>query len=187
MSWHQDTSDLSLTRTRIPPPLGEMELGWKPRNTIDPQTLPSIQFSLSVVSDSATPWTAARQASLSITNSLSLLKLMSIESVMPSNHLILCCPLHFQPPIPPSIRVFSMSLFKVLLTQWMFCPFVCMPLVTCRRNPGQAPHLWACSLLEGVFLLKHFHFSFLISLLCLWIILQWRKNFNFTRKNTSTI
>ena len=54
----------------------------------------------------ATPWTATRQASLSITNSQSLLKLMSIESMMPSNHLILCCPLLVLPPIPPSIRVF---------------------------------------------------------------------------------
>ena len=55
----------------------------------------------------ATPWIAACQAFLSITNSQSLLKLMSIESVMPSSHLILCCPLLLLPPIPPSIRVFS--------------------------------------------------------------------------------
>ena len=55
----------------------------------------------------ATPWTAARQASLSITNPQSLLKLMSIESVMPSNHLILCRPLLLLPPIFLSIRVFS--------------------------------------------------------------------------------
>ena len=55
----------------------------------------------------ATPWTAARQASLSITNSQSLLKLMSIELVMPSNHLILCRPLLLPPSIFPSIRVFS--------------------------------------------------------------------------------
>ena len=54
-----------------------------------------------------TPWTAARQASLSITNSLSSLKLMSIESVMPSNHLIVCHPLLLLPSIFPSIRVFS--------------------------------------------------------------------------------
>ena len=54
-----------------------------------------------------TPWTAARQASLSITNSRSLPKLMSTESVMPSNHLILCCPLLLLPSIFPSIRVFS--------------------------------------------------------------------------------
>ena len=66
----------------------------------------SIQ-SLSRVWLSVTPWTAARQASLSMTNSWSLLKLMSIESVMPSSHLILCCPLLLLPPIPPSIRVFS--------------------------------------------------------------------------------
>ena len=55
----------------------------------------------------ATPWTAARQASLSITNSRSSPKPMSIELVMPSNHLILCRPLLLLPPIPPSIRVFS--------------------------------------------------------------------------------
>ena len=67
--------------------------------------------SLSRVRLFATPWTAARQASLSITNSQSLLKLMSIESVMPSNHLILCRPFLLLPPIPPSIRVFSSQLF----------------------------------------------------------------------------
>ena len=56
----------------------------------------------------ATPWTAASQASLSITNSWSLPKPISIESVMPSSHLILCCPpLLLLPPIPPSIKVFS--------------------------------------------------------------------------------
>ena len=55
----------------------------------------------------ATPWTAAHQASLSFTPSWSLLKLMSIASVMPSNHLILCCPLFLPPSIFPSIRVFS--------------------------------------------------------------------------------
>ena len=67
----------------------------------------SVQFHCSVVSDSATPWTAARQASLSITNSRSLLTLISIESVMPSNHLILCRPLLLLPSTFPSIRVFS--------------------------------------------------------------------------------
>ena len=56
-----------------------------------------------------TPWTAARQASLSITNSRSLLKLMSIKSVMPSNHLVLFRPLLLLPTILPSIRVFLMS------------------------------------------------------------------------------
>ena len=63
--------------------------------------------SLSSVWLFATPWITARQASLSITNSQSLLKLMLIELVMPSSHLILCCPLLLLPPIPPSIRVFS--------------------------------------------------------------------------------
>ena len=64
----------------------------------------------------ATPWTAARQAFLSITNSRSLLKLMSIESVMPSNYLILCRPLLFPPLIFPSIRVFSSE--SVLYIRW---------------------------------------------------------------------
>ena len=63
--------------------------------------------SLSRVRLFATPWIAARQASLSITNSRSSLKLMSVESVMPSSHLILCHPLLLLPPIPPNIRVFS--------------------------------------------------------------------------------
>ena len=68
------------------------------------------------MSDSATPWTTACQASLSITNSRSLLKLMSIVLVMPSNHLILCCPLHLPPSIFPSIRVFSNE--SVLPIRW---------------------------------------------------------------------
>ena len=77
----------------------------------------SIQFSRSVVSESLeTPWTAARQASLSITNSQSLPKLMSIESVVPSNHLILCCPLLLPPSIFPSLGVFSNE--AVLHIRW---------------------------------------------------------------------
>ena len=64
-------------------------------------------FSCSVVSDSATPWTAAHQASLSFTIYRSLLKLMSIELVMSSNHFVLCCPLLLLPSIFPSIRVYS--------------------------------------------------------------------------------
>ena len=67
----------------------------------------SVHFSHSVMSDSATPWTVACQASLPLTNSQSLLKLMSILSVMPSNHLILCHPLLLLPSIFPSIRVSS--------------------------------------------------------------------------------
>ena len=67
----------------------------------------SVQFTYSVMSDSfATPWTEEHQASLSITNSWSLLKLMSIDSVMPCNHLILCHPLSLLPSIFPSIRYF---------------------------------------------------------------------------------
>ena len=75
----------------------------------------SVQL-LSCVSLFVTPWTAECQASLSITNSWSLLKLMSIELVMQSNHLILCRPLLLQPSIFPSIRVFSNK--SVLCIRW---------------------------------------------------------------------
>ena len=74
------------------------------------------QFSSSVMSHSVTPWTAACQDSLSITNSQRLLKLMSIKSVMPSNHLILCRPLLLLPSIFPSIRIFSNE--SVLHIRW---------------------------------------------------------------------
>ena len=76
----------------------------------------SILFSRSVMSDSVTPWTAACQVSLSITNSQSLFKFRSIESVMPSNHLILCRPLLLPPSICPSIRAFSNE--SVLHIRW---------------------------------------------------------------------
>ena len=84
--------------------------GWRTRYLLIEHLLcqgfRSVQ-SLSHVRLFATAWIAACQASLSVTNSQSLLKFMSIESVMPSNHLILCCPLLLLPLIPPSIRVFS--------------------------------------------------------------------------------
>ena len=76
----------------------------------------SIQFSHSVVSHSTPPRAAACQAYLSITNSQTLLKLMSNKSVMPSNHFILCCPLLLPPLIFPSIRVFSNQ--SVLCIRW---------------------------------------------------------------------
>ena len=90
-----------------------MKMGFEPKksgfrtNTCPyAQRFSSVQ-SLSHVQLFATPYISARQASLSITNSRSSLKLMSIELVMPSSHLILCHPLLLLPPIPPSIRVFS--------------------------------------------------------------------------------
>ena len=83
-------------------------------------------FSCSVVSDSETPWTAAHQASLSFTISQSLFKLMSTESVMPFNHLILCRPILLLPSIFPSIRVFSNEL--ALCIQWpKYCSFRISP------------------------------------------------------------
>ena len=81
-----------------------------------------VQFSRSVMSDSVTPWTAACQASLSITNSRGLLKLMSTELVLPSNYLILCPPLLLLPSIYPSIKVFFNESFLRIRwpKQWSF-------------------------------------------------------------------
>ena len=88
------------------------------RYHLTPVRITSVQL-LSRVRLFAIPWTVARQASLSITNSQSLLKLMSIKSVMPSNHLILCSPLLLPPSVFPSIRVFSNE--SVLHIRWPKC------------------------------------------------------------------
>ena len=81
-----------------------------------------------------TPWIAARRASLSITNSRSLLKLMSIELVMPCNHLILCRPLLLLPPIPPSIRVFSNE--STLRMRWPKCWSFSFSISPSNEHPG---------------------------------------------------
>ena len=86
------------------------------------------------MSDSATPWTAACQALLSITNSQSLLKLMSFESVMPSNHLILCHPLLFPPLIFPSIRVFPNE--SVLRIRWPKYGSFSFSISSSNEHPG---------------------------------------------------
>ena len=95
--------------------------------------LSSVQFGCSVMSDSSTPWTAARQASLSINNSRSSLKLTSIDLVMPSNHLILCRPL-LLPPIPPSIRVFSNE--STLHTRWPKYWSFSFSIIPSKEHPG---------------------------------------------------
>ena len=82
----------------------------------------------------ATPWIAARQASLSITNSWSSLRLTSIESVMPSNHLILCHPLLLLPPIPPSIRVFSNE--SSLCMRWLNYWSLSFSIIPSKEIPG---------------------------------------------------
>ena len=81
-----------------------------------------------------TPWIVARQASLSITNSRRLPKLISIELVMPSSHLILCCPLLLLPPIPPSIRVFSSesTLHMMWPKYWSFS----FSIIPSKEHPG---------------------------------------------------
>ena len=90
--------------------------------------------SLSHVQLSATPWIAACQASLSITNSWSSLRLMSIESVMPSSHLILCHPLLLLSPIPPSIRVFSNE--STLRMRWPKYWSFSFSIIPSKEHPG---------------------------------------------------
>ena len=91
-------------------------------------------FSCSIVSDSSIPWTAASQASLSFTISLSLLRFMFTESVMPSNHLILCCPLLFLPSIFPSTRAFSSEL--ALCTRWPKYWSISFSISPCNEDSG---------------------------------------------------
>ena len=94
----------------------------------------SVQFNRSVVSDSATPWTSARQASLSITNSWSPPKPMPIKSVMPSNHYILCRPLLLMPSIFPSITVFSNE--SALRIRWPKCWSFSFNISSSNEHPG---------------------------------------------------
>ena len=100
----------------------------------------SVQFSRSVLSDSVTPWTAAHQTSLSSTNSWSLLKLMSIELVMPSNHFILCRPLLLPPSIFPSIRVFPRD--SVLHIRWPKYWSFSFSISPSNEHPGLIPFGW---------------------------------------------
>ena len=108
---HWQAGSLSLV-----PPGKPQSCSWIIKATIVENQFSSVQ-SFICVRLFVTPWTAAHQAFLSITNSWSLLKLMSIETVMPSNHLILCCPLLLLSSIFPSIRVFSNE--SVLYIRWL--------------------------------------------------------------------
>ena len=108
--WSSDLSDLWPHRI-------DGEIKWLSENTSDMCSALSSVQSLSHVWLFAIPWTAAHQTFLSITNSQSLPKLRSIELMMPSNHLILCCPLLLLPSIFPSIRIFSNE--SVLHIRWL--------------------------------------------------------------------
>ena len=109
-------------------------------------SLLSFQFSsiqsLSRVRLFETPWIAACQASLSITNTSSSLKVMSIESVIPSSHLILGCPLCFLSPIPPSIRVFSNE--SALHIRWPKCWSLSFSIIPSKEHPGLISFRMGC-------------------------------------------
>ena len=96
--------------------------------------------SLSRVRLFETPWIAARQASLSITKSRSSLRLTSIQAVMPSSHLILCCSLLLLPPIPPSIRVFSSE--STLCIKWPKYWSFSFSISPSKEIPGWSPSGW---------------------------------------------
>ena len=123
----------------------------------------SVQFSsvlsLSHVRLFATPWIATRQASLSITNSRSPPKPMSIKSVMPSSHLILCHPLLLLPPIPPSIRVFSSE--STLRMRWPKYWSFSFIISGCYSSPNTVFH-W-CILHSGLSFLRKFFVLFFSS------------------------
>ena len=99
-----------------------------------------VTFSRSVMSDSVIPWIAAHQASLSITNSRSSLRLMCIELVMPSSHLILCHPLLLLPPIPPNIRVFSNK--STLRMRWPKYWSFSLSINPSNEHPGLISFRW---------------------------------------------
>ena len=115
----------------------------------------SLFFSFSVMSNLCTPWTALCQASPSFTISQSFLKLMSIDSVMPANHLVLCCPLLLLSSIFPSIRVFSNELAQVASVLELQLPMHCQ--YTSKKNAPREQvycehmlrwwswHEWGCS------------------------------------------
>ena len=113
-----------------------------------------VHFSCSVMSDSATPWTAARQASVSIINSQNLSKLMTIMLVMPSNHLILCHPLLLLSSVFPSIRVFPKE--SVLHIRWpKYWSFSCS-ISPSMNIPGWFPLGWTdWTSLQSKSLLQH--------------------------------
>ena len=111
--------------SRVPLPF--LNPAWRPDQIRSDQSLSRVQLF-------ATPWITARQASLSITNSRSSLRLTSIESVIPSSHLVLCRPLLLLPPIPPSIRVFSNE--STLRMRWpKYCSFS-FSIIPSKEIPG---------------------------------------------------
>ena len=145
--------------------------------------------SLSRVQLFATPWITAHQASLSITISRSSLKLTSIESVMPSSHLILCCPLFLLPPIPPSIRIFPMpSHNSVILTDLLeTTPLIVYTKLISRLNKsyyllqkifhdsilhsGLAWSVQMANLCASIVAYAHLsHSSVIISYWCIWLL-----------------
>ena len=134
-----------------------------------PQTTISSVQSLSGVRLLATPWIAAHQASLSIINSRSSLKLMSIESVMSSSHLILCHPLPLLPPIPPSTRVFSNeSTLRMRWTKYWSFSFSIIP---SKEYPG--PISFIIIIIFSINFLLGFILLLLLFLECTgWISLQ---------------
>ena len=115
------------------PTTQDYEAGIKDRIYYLLKNISSVQL-LSRVQFFATPWIAACQASLSITNSQSSLRLTSIESVMPFSHLILCCPLLLLPPIPPSIRVFSNE--STLCMRWPNYWSFSLSIISSKEIPG---------------------------------------------------
>ena len=125
-------SDVCLSRSTLAS-VGERVETWRPSQIRSDQLLSHVQLF-------ATPWIAARQASLSITNSWSSLRLTSIQSVTPSSRLILCHPLLLLPPIPPSIRVFSNE--STLCMRWPKYWSFSFSINPSKKSQGWSPLEW---------------------------------------------
>ena len=126
------------------------------------RNVPSSVQSLSHVQIFVTPWSAAHQDSLSIANSWSLLKLMSIKSVMPSSHLILCCPLLLPPSIFPSIKVFSKE--SVLCIRWPKYWSFSFSISPSSGYPGLISFGWSGWIFPNTTVQKHQFFGAQLSL-----------------------
>ena len=131
--------------------------------------------SLSHVQFFATPWIAARQASLSITNSWSSLRLTSIESVMPSSHLILCHPLLLLPLIPPSIRVLSNE--SILRMRWPKYWSFSFSIIPSKEHPGLISFRMDFSL-QSYLMLKEMDYQVTKSQVVNMHITKWKKSEN---------
>ena len=139
-SQERENSILCISNSRSQAPLMGLKINFSVFLMKEENKASSVQFSRSVVSNSATPWITAHQASLFITNSRSSPKLICLKLVMPSSHLIFCHPLLLLPPIPPSISVISNE--STLHMRWPKYWSFSLSISPSNEHPGWSPLGW---------------------------------------------